>query len=290
VADLLRIATQGTGVLPDGQVHPDLVGRLADEAADSARRVLDMCIRALDYCPPVDVTFGDYLRALVTADHACDPVDERHDRAAFAEAFRRYGIIPDGIRSFSPDGLLWQPMADAPDPDEDVVVPIVKDWAVDIDPWHLTPDRQALFEQMCGHRLALHDHLQAQLRGTSRLLGGLDPTHPFEVHSVRPTVGTDGNGRPTLHWVIELIQSESQYLDPAQDGGDPDFVFRSGCTLIVDARTGRVRYSITKRRDDARLERQRRYVLGAGAQSLAATYFGGPGVQHPEPYAMLHRG
>ena len=34
----------------------------------SADQVLNMCIRALDYCPPVDVTFGDYLRAIITAD------------------------------------------------------------------------------------------------------------------------------------------------------------------------------------------------------------------------------
>ena len=291
VADLLRIATQGTGVLPEGQVHPDLVGRLADEAAGAARRVLDMCIRALDYCPPVDITFGDYLRALVTADYAANPVDERHDRVAFIEAFRRYGIIPDGIRALSPDGLLWQPTSAAPGQDEDVVVSVVKQWAVDIDSWHLTQDRQQLFELMCRHRLSLHQHLQRQLRGVSRTLGGLDPGRPFEVHSVRPTLGTDWNGRPTLHWVIEIIQSQRQYLDPAEDdGGEPDFVFRGGCTLVVDARTGKVRYSITKRMDGDRLERQRQFLLGAGAQGLAATYFGGPGASQSEPFAVLHRG
>jgi hypothetical protein len=39
VADLLRIATSGTGVLPAGQLHPDLVNRLADEAAKSAQHI-----------------------------------------------------------------------------------------------------------------------------------------------------------------------------------------------------------------------------------------------------------
>jgi hypothetical protein len=33
VADLLRISTGGTGVLPSGAIHPDLVHRLANEAA-----------------------------------------------------------------------------------------------------------------------------------------------------------------------------------------------------------------------------------------------------------------
>src|SRR4029453_4641902 len=73
IADLLRIASEGTGVLPEGQLHPDLVNRLAEEAADTAQHVLEMCIRALDYCPPVDITFGDYLRAIAPADPALDP-------------------------------------------------------------------------------------------------------------------------------------------------------------------------------------------------------------------------
>jgi hypothetical protein len=38
------------------------------EAAKCAAQLLHICIRAIDYCPPVDVTIGDYLRALVTAD------------------------------------------------------------------------------------------------------------------------------------------------------------------------------------------------------------------------------
>jgi hypothetical protein len=96
VADLLRIATEGSGVLPEGNLHPDLVNRLSDEAAGAARDVLGMCIRALDYCPPVDITFGDYLRAIVTADFEHDPVDVEHRRVAFVDAFRRRGITPEG--------------------------------------------------------------------------------------------------------------------------------------------------------------------------------------------------
>ncbi len=107
IADLLRIATQGTGVLPPGEIHPDLVQRLAQEAAKSARHVLHMCIRALDYCPPVDVTFGDYLRAIITADYDLNPEDDRRYRVAVIEAFRRWGIYPRGIRNLSLDTLRW---------------------------------------------------------------------------------------------------------------------------------------------------------------------------------------
>src|SRR5262249_56794945 len=51
VRDLRRCATGGTGIFPAGDLHPDMVNRLADEAAKSALHLLRMCIRALDYVP-----------------------------------------------------------------------------------------------------------------------------------------------------------------------------------------------------------------------------------------------
>ncbi len=50
--DLVRIATSGTGVLPEGDLLPDLVERLSREAAKAAQEVLTMCIRAFEYLPP----------------------------------------------------------------------------------------------------------------------------------------------------------------------------------------------------------------------------------------------
>jgi hypothetical protein len=291
VADLLRIASEGTGVLPAGQLHPDLVNRLADEAAGAAQHVLDMCIRALDYCPPVDISFGDYLRAVVTADFEFDPVDEQHRRVAFAEAFRRRGIVPENVRTLSVDGLLWRPTADAPDEDENVVLDLVKDWAVDIGSWNLTRNRRELYELMRDKRKALHEALGQKLTRESVVLSGIDPTLRFEVHSVRPSLRIDWNEQPRLQWVIELTQRIPQQLDPAaaRDGAKPDYYFRGGCTLLVDAETGKVRYSIKKPLDEARKERQRRYLVDEGNQSLAATYFGGLTSEENEPFAMLHR-
>ncbi|WP_271023637.1 hypothetical protein [Rhizobium sp. RCAM05973] len=49
--DLIRLATGGSGVLPEGAIHPDLVNRLTDETCKAAAHVLKMCIRAIDYCP-----------------------------------------------------------------------------------------------------------------------------------------------------------------------------------------------------------------------------------------------
>jgi hypothetical protein len=280
IADLLRIASEGTGVLPAGQLHPDLVSRLAEEAAFAAQHVLEMCIRALDYCPPVDITFGDYLRALVTADYEFDPVDDLHRRVAFAEAFRRRGIVPDNVRTLSVDGLLWRNVADAPDEDQDVVLDIVKDWAADISSWNITRDRRELYDLMATKRAALHTFLTGKLTGKTTVLSGIDPALKFEVHSIRPSLRVDWDEQPSLQWVIELTQRIEQ---------EEGFFFRGGCTLVVDAGSGKVRYSIKKPLDDTRKERQRRYLLEQANESLTATYFGPLIAEGREPFAMLHR-
>jgi hypothetical protein len=112
IADLLRIASNGTGVLTPGELHPDLVNRLAREAAKTAQQVLSMCIRGLDYCPPVDINFGDYLRAIITADSDLVPEDDLGYRIAFIEAFRRRGIYPRDIRTLSESSLSWTNIRD----------------------------------------------------------------------------------------------------------------------------------------------------------------------------------
>ncbi|MCW5759741.1 MAG: hypothetical protein KIS90_08235, partial [Phenylobacterium sp.] len=103
--DLLRMS--GTRLGTSQHLHPDLVARLTKEATRSADHVLRMCIRALDYLPPVDVEFGEFLRAVITADNDLIPDDRLNYRLAFVEAFRRRGIFPDACLSMSPDNLLW---------------------------------------------------------------------------------------------------------------------------------------------------------------------------------------
>jgi hypothetical protein len=107
-ADLLRLATNGTGVLPAGEISTDLVDRLAREAAKVAGHILNMCIRALDYCPPIDLTFGEYLRALITADTDLVANDKFGYRTAFIAAFRDRGIFPHDVKHLSAGSLVWE--------------------------------------------------------------------------------------------------------------------------------------------------------------------------------------
>ncbi len=106
-ADLVRLATGGSGIVPPGEIHPDLVTRLANEASKVASHLTNMCVRALDYCPPVDLNYGDYLRALITADKELVSDDPYHYRIAFINAFRKRGIFPDGVPNLSVDTLCY---------------------------------------------------------------------------------------------------------------------------------------------------------------------------------------
>ena len=109
VADLLRIGRASGAISPTGDIHQDLAKRLAKEASDTAVRVSSIAARALDFCPPVDITFGDYLRALVTADYERTHDDPLGFRAAFIDGFLERGIYPAQARSMTEEALRWKP-------------------------------------------------------------------------------------------------------------------------------------------------------------------------------------
>lgn len=110
--DLFRLARY-SGTLGDN-MPPELVKRLAKEAGKAAEQVMRMCVRAIDYLPPVDFTFGEYLRALITADTDLVPNDPLRYRVAIAEGFRKRGIQVPGCISYAPESLMW----DEPDVEE----------------------------------------------------------------------------------------------------------------------------------------------------------------------------
>lgn len=104
--DLFRLATGGSGELPIGELHPDFINRLTQECVRTAQSVLSMCIRATDYLPPVDPTFSDFLRAMITADFELNRADDSGLRAAMIEAFRQRGIRPEAVGSLAVQSLL----------------------------------------------------------------------------------------------------------------------------------------------------------------------------------------
>lgn len=90
----------------------ELASQLATEASNTARTILNMCIRAIDYMPPIDPNFGDFLRALITVDGDLHPVDRFGFRSTFIESFRKRGIFPLNAMSMREDSVRL-PSADA---------------------------------------------------------------------------------------------------------------------------------------------------------------------------------
>ena len=105
----VRLATGGTGHLGLGELPVDLQVILAEEASQLASQFLSICIRAIDYCPPVDLEFGEFLRAVITADRELVPDDRWGYREAWIDAFRERGILPSDVNALDEGALAWQP-------------------------------------------------------------------------------------------------------------------------------------------------------------------------------------
>ena len=300
IADLLRIATGGTGILPQGELHPDLVNRLAGEANKTAGHILNMCIRALDYCPPVDITFGEYLRALVTADIDLVPDDDLGYRIAMIEAFRRRGIYPRDVRTLSAESLRWQ----APTMELNGLTEMLRQLNLD---WDLETDRAKAFNVSASNcKLVHHWLVRGAVNATNERQMGLALTESapstiersergpgkgkpkVEVHAVRPLRRIGPDGQLLTDLVLEITQRRKELLDP-QSPGLGTFYFRGGCTLLIDLKTARVRYCISKNiASSDRLERQRQFRLFPSETSLYATYYGSAG--DDQMFAAIHRG
>ncbi|MHB0667962.1 S8 family serine peptidase [Roseomonas mucosa] len=299
-ADLMRLATGGSGVLRPGALPVELVNRLADEAAKSAQHVLTMCIRALDYMPPVDPNFGDYLRALITADSDLVPEDRLGYRVAFLEAFASRGIYASGVKTTSVESLRWQ--TPAPEAQPPGLGEFIRgEQGLDLS-WDLRAGRRESWEAAHGNAKRLHDWLirldetQARMLGLDFSLRQEDGKALFEVHSVRPArrVTPDGDVRTDIIAVITQTDPETRvggHRENAPSSWASGLPFRGGCTLVLDRRAGMeaIRYCIAKPIfSQARRKATAEYLkgsLGLGARGLYFGGFAGPGV---ERFGMLH--
>jgi hypothetical protein len=274
MADLLRIAGTGTQPAP-GELSVDLANRLTAEATKTAGHFLNMCIRALDYCPPVDITFGDFLRALITADSELVPDDDRGYRDILIEAFRRRGIRPGDVNSYADTSLRWQPLE--------------------------TPSGKRLFCRglqfsMIGregpdvaganaHVLAEFAERHAAALGLRRRGNGQRGIQPWTFHPVH-RVGPDGQLRFEI--VAELVQQDRVALSRGR--ARPRQTYRGGVTLVIDARDGGVRYAIYKRLDSKhRLERYREF-WDRWRATLTETYGAAEAAGGEADFAFIHRG
>ena len=257
-ADLFRIYRAGGGSDRPTDLPSSLAGRLCDEASRTAEQFFRVCVRALDYCPPVDITFGDFLRAVVTADFDLHPADEAGVRDAFMQAFRLRGIVPESASFFSEGAIAWERA-------ESGRYPLVAGLEFG-DPNGLTNDQKDI------NGKALRAYASANAAAL-----GFDPTIEVAVPSFHPVFRINPDGSLRTDMVVELVQRRNVDFD-RHGRAMGSFPLRGGATMIVSRPTvdqqpdptvgAPIRYVIGKHLHGAegklREERQRRYAQRLG--------------------------
>jgi hypothetical protein len=304
--DLIRLATGGSGILPAGALLPDLTERLTDETCKAARHVLNMCIRAIDYTPPVDITFGEYLRALITADLAQVPDDRFGYRVAFLEAFRRLQLLPRSLRTVSVETLQWRTW-NQPQPawlgkavaalGIDVTANCSREQAFNIGEDRRREFRRAMLTGLTDQAACDPLGLQYMLpyyRSLTR-----EPYHAtttFMIDNPRVATRMRPDGSLSVEVIVVARQQRPEGTGPTPEDTDR-FWFRGGSTLVIDplAPGGpAIRHAIVKPiTSRERLERERAFRSGDGTGLLRKAYFGtadanAKGFGAREPFALIH--
>lgn len=195
---------------------------VVEQGSEAAEHLLTMAIRALDYTPPTDIKFSDYLSALLTADKETVPDDTKYNyREQIKKSFRDFGIEP---ASGEPDGA-WQP--------------VQEDFKYDRTHFEsLMRDSTEVFRFIWDNRAKLK----------------LDDRAYSRVQSVRPCLRITPDGFALRETVAEYVQITTVRADELQQLFPPigkpskmpknmEITLYGGGTLIFDE-YGRIKYNI----------------------------------------------
>jgi hypothetical protein len=268
MSDLLRL-TQGAA---GADVGYELARRLADDASRTARQFMDMCVRAIDYCPPVDISFGDFLRALITVDTDLVQEDSIGYRAALIEAFAARGVDPGGdVGSYSEESLRWEQPRDRRDR------PLV-----------CRGLRFDVVEGTRGASLSQNARILSEFGRRHASALRLDPKLPVQAFSFHPVYRVGKDGQLGFQVVAQLLQRRR--VAAAGRARSEDEVFRGGCTLIVDLPEGVVRYGVYKRVHSRRRLACQEAFREEWRGSQAGPYLPADGLPPRASFARLHKG
>lgn len=195
---------------------------VVENGAEAAEHLLTMAIRALDYTPPTDIKFSDYLSAILTADKETVPDDTKYNyRQQITQSFKAYGIEP---ASGEPDGA-WESAKD--------------DFKYDRTHFEsLMRDPTEIFRFIWDNRVKLK----------------LDDRAYTKVQSVRPCLRISPDGFAMRETVAEYVQMTKVRADELQQmfppigkpnrmPKDTEVTLYGGGTLIFDE-YGRIKYHI----------------------------------------------
>ena len=238
--------------------------RAAEEGAELADHLLNACIRAIDYCPPTDIEFGDFASALLTVDAELNPADSRYDlRSQLLSAFADYGIEPACAGEPGRQRGSWNP----PPPESTFVYNRTHFESLRSDPDELF---RFLWENREGFRL--HDGAHTR------------------VLSVRPCMRMGRDGfilRETVveyHQTLKLFARELHTLGIEKPESMPDdtSVTLYGGNAVIFDEYGHVKYNIGKSILDAKRQSARvAYLWKQGAFQ--------PGASKARGFARLHQ-
>jgi hypothetical protein len=235
---LFRIAGVDPRDLGKVALGEALVKALAQEASLLATQFLNICIRAIDYCPPVDLEFGEYLRALITADSDIEAGDKWGAREALMRSFRRRDIFPCGVAFMTEDAVRWQ------SPDRPLRIPALafKNLRFDGEPGRPATAKEMERQARALGRFVTHPEHAEYFRiiaPDAPLPKGIKQASPARVESIRVSRRVTPSGSVLFDLVAEVTQSCT-----AERNGEL-FEVNGGCTVLIDPQ-GDVRYIIAK--------------------------------------------
>lgn len=221
-----------------GEIRPGYLdrGRVVEEGASIADYLLTMMIRAIDYSPPVNLEFCDYLSAVLTSDREINPDDSKYRfREILRDTFIAYDIKPASKGPASEPGA-WDP------PESELNFERLHFESMQRDP-------DEVFRFVWENRRALKLNEDAYSR----------------VLSVRPClrIGPDGFAlRETVAEYLQQIKLSAAELKnlkigvPDDMAKDLEITLFGGGALIFDE-YGRLKFHVRTRVNDAERQTQR---------------------------------
>ena len=248
--------------------------RVAEEGSTAAKHLLNMVIRAIDYCPPLEFELADFLTAIVASERDVNPDDDYGYVAALIDGFKSFGIEVQAGDDWSapPSGS-----------------PSYRDFSYS----SLRSDPDETFRFIWDH---------------ARFLG-INPAYYLHVENVRPAVRTGPRGFVTAETVVDYVQelvltrAELEKLAQANKPKGPAFALPStdvlpsatklklwgGGTIIFDE-FGAVKYQRFKRLDDwSRQQRRLDYLIERGLWDTKGRLGFTLGVPLGQRFAEIHR-
>ncbi|GAY16836.1 hypothetical protein [Mycobacterium sp. shizuoka-1] len=174
--------------------------RAVEEGQMAAEHLLGMLIRAIDYTPPIELEFEDFLEAVLVADETLAPDDAHDYRGSLKASFAEYGISPASR---------------------------IVDYTTRDTPW---PDyRNINFDSLRRDTAEVYRFIW----NNARLLG-IDDTFHLEVYRVRHATRTGPDGLVISEVIADYTQNLSttagrlKNIKPAESQGD-----RSSPAIVI---------------------------------------------------------